>query len=163
MVTTLTSRRLSTQLINSGVQTVDVPVVELRSLPREWPSDFIGPYTKKSRWPILVLTSPFAAKCAVEIADTNPDIARIEWLAIGEGTHKACFEPGVTVSYCGMSRDSEQLVEYISENIANDSPLFVPRSSKSDSLFADSLTLLGFRVEAWTCLLYTSPSPRDED
>ena len=49
-----------------------------------------------------------------------------------------------------MSKDSEQLVEYISENIANDSPLFVPRSSKSDSLFADSLTLLGFRVEAWT-------------
>ena len=150
LVTTLTSRRLSTQLINSGVQTVDFPVVELRSLPREWPSDFIGPYTKKSRWPILVLTSPFAAKCAVEVADTNPDIARIEWLAIGEGTHKACFEAGVTVSYCGMSRDSEQLMEYISQNISNESELYIPRSSKSDKVFTDSLVSQGFRVRSWT-------------
>ena len=150
LVTTLTSRRLSTQLINSGVQTVDVPVVELSSLPREWPSDFIGPYTEKSRWPILVLTSPFAAKCAVEVADTNPDIARIEWLAIGEGTHKACFEAGVTVSYCGMSRDSEQLVEYISQNISNESELYIPRSSKSDKVFTDSLVSQGFRVRSWT-------------
>jgi len=150
LVTTLTSRRLSTQLIKCGIQTVDVPVVELKSLPRKWPTDFIDPNVERSRWPILVLTSPFSAKCAVEISDTNPDIARIEWLAIGEGTHKACFEAGVTVSYCGMSRDSEQLVEYISENISNDSPLYVPRSSKSDSFFADSLSLLGFRVEAWT-------------
>ena len=150
LVTTLTSRRLSTQLINSGVQTVDVPVVELSSLPREWPSDFIGPYTEKSRWPILVLTSPFAAKCAVEVADTNPDIARIEWLAIGEGTHKACFEAGVTVSYCGMSRDSKQLVEYISQNISNESELYIPRSSKSDKVFTDSLVSQGFRVRSWT-------------
>jgi len=150
LVTTLTSRRLSTQLINSGVQTVDVPVVELSSLPREWPSDFIGPYTEKSRWPILVLTSPFAAKCALEVADTNPDIARIEWLAIGEGTHKACFEAGVTVSYCGMSRDSEQLVEYISQNISNESVLYIPRSSKSDKVFTDSLVSQGFRVRSWT-------------
>jgi len=150
LVTTLTSRRLSTQLINSGVQTVDVPVVELSSLPREWPSDFIGPYTEKSRWPILVLTSPFAAKCALEVADTNPDIARIEWLAIGEGTHKACFEAGVTVSYCGMSRDSEQLVEYISQNISNESELYIPRSSKSDKVFTDSLVSQGFRVRSWT-------------
>ena len=150
LVTTLTSQRLSTQLINSGVQTVDVPVVELSSLQREWPADFIGPNTEKSRWPILVLTSPFAAKCAVEVADTNPDIARIEWLAIGEGTHKACFEAGVTVSYCGMSRDSEQLVEYISENISNESELYIPRSSKSDKVFTDSLTSRGFRVRSWT-------------
>ena len=150
LVTTLTSRRLSTQLNKCGVQTVDVPVVELKSLPEKWPSDFIDADAERSQWPILVLTSPFAAKCAIEISETNPDISRIEWLAIGEGTHKACFEAGVTVSYCGMSKDSEQLVEYISENIANDSPLFVPRSSKSDSLFADSLSFLGFRVEAWT-------------
>ena len=149
LVTTLTSNRLSTQLINNGVQTVDVPVVELNALPMEWPADFIEPDTEKSRWPILVLTSPFAAKCAVEVADANPDIARIEWLAIGEGTHKACFETGVTVSYCGMSRDSEQLVEYISQNISNDSELYVPRSSKSDKNFTDSLISLGFRVRSW--------------
>ena len=97
-----------------------------------------------------MLTSPFAAKCAVEVADTNPDIARIEWLAIGEGTHKACFEAGVTVSYCGMSRDSEQLVEYISQNISNESELYIPRSSKSDKVFTDSLVLQGFRVRSWT-------------
>ena len=150
LVTTLTSRRLSTQLVKFGVQTIDVPVVALNSLPMKWPTNFIDPDTEKSRWPVLVLTSPFAAKCAVEVSDTNPDIARIEWLAIGEGTHKACFEAGETVSYCGMSRDSEQLVEYITENISNDSPLYVPRSSKSDSFFTDSLSLQGFKVKSWT-------------
>ena len=150
LVTTLTSSRLSTQLRKNGVPSVDVPVVELEPIPTEWPADFIDSDSDKSQWPILVLTSPFAGKCAMEIAERNPDIARIEWLAIGEGTHKACFERGLTVSHCGMSRDSDQLVGYISRNISHDSPLYVPRSSKSDRLLTDSLSSLGFKVMAWT-------------
>ena len=71
--------------------------------------DFLAETTSKRDWPYLVLTSPFAAKCAVQAAASNPDIGRIPWLAIGEGTARACFRLGVTVAVCAKARNAQQL------------------------------------------------------
>jgi len=159
LVTTLTSDRLTSQLRKEGVPTLNVPVVKLRPLIDNWPVRFLEQFGVRSRWPILVLTSPFAAKCAVEVSKINPEIGQIGWLALGEGTHKACFEEGVTVSHCGMVGNSEQLLEYIVSNVKRETSLYVPRSSKSDYRFIESLVEKGFGVEHWIAYENMSITP----
>ena len=39
-------------------------------------------------------------KCAILAAESNPDIARIKWVAIGEGTARACFQRGYRRDLC---------------------------------------------------------------
>ena len=114
-----------------------------------WPRDFLSVESKKSSWPILVLTSPFAAKCAALVSKSNPEVAKIPWLTLGEGTHKACFQAGITAAYCGMAINSENLVTYIRDSLPPGSTLFVPRSSSSDQSFCTSLAKMGFLVRQW--------------
>jgi uroporphyrinogen-III synthase len=95
------------------------------------------------------LTSPFAAKCAIEVAKTNGDLNRIQWLAIGEGTARACFMRGVTVSICAKSRDSVELTEFIKHKIERNITLMIPRSNVGSTTFVDGLTDLGFNVKTW--------------
>lgn len=98
IISTLNSDRLANVLRNGGIDVVNTPVLNLQPLEKNWLSHFIDESTPRSNWPYLVLTSPFAAKCAVEVARQNGDLNRIQWLAIGEGTARACFRKGVTVS-----------------------------------------------------------------
>ena len=125
------------------------PVIELISRPDDWPIDFIDDNKSRSEWPYLVLTSPFAAKCAIEVSKVNSDLNRIQWLAIGEGTARACFLRGVTVSICAKARDSSELIDYIDKNIDRNIRLMVPRSNVAKRTLVDGLDDLGFSVDSW--------------
>ena len=149
LISTLNSDRLATILQNDGINVVNKPVIELVSKPDEWPKSFIDNNASRSDWPYLVLTSPFAAKCAIEVSKVNPDLNRIQWLAIGEGTARACFLRGVTVSICAKARDSRELIEYIDKNIDREIRLMIPRSNVAKNNLADELEELGFNIDNW--------------
>ncbi len=149
LISTLNSNRLAKVLANDGIPVLNKPVIDLVAQPQNWPEKFIEESTPRSQWPYLVLTSPFAAKCALEMAKQNGDLNRIQWLAIGEGTARACFKRGVTVSICAKARNSLELTEYIDQMIDRNIRLMVPRSNMASNEFVDSLTSLGFEVYSW--------------
>ena len=149
LISTLNSNRLARILQNDGINVVNQAVIELIPKADNWPSEFIDDSVSRSQWPYLVLTSPFAAKCAIEVAKTNGDLNRIQWLAIGEGTARACFMRGVTVSICAKSRDSVELTEFIKNKIERDITLMIPRSNVASTTFVDGLSELGFNVKTW--------------
>ena len=149
LISTLNSDRLATILQNDGINVVNKPVIELVSIPENWPKSFIDNDSSRSDWPYLILTSPFAAKCAIEVSKSNPDLSRIQWLAIGEGTARACFVRGVTVSICAKARDSIELIDYIDKNIDRKIRLMIPRSNVSNRKLSESLQELGFSTDSW--------------
>ena len=149
LISTLNSDRLATILQNDGINVVNKPVIELVSNPENWPKSFIDNDSSRSDWPYLILTSPFAAKCAIEVSKSNPDLNRIQWLAIGEGTARACFIRGVTVSICAKARDSIELIDYIDKNIDRKIRLMIPRSNVTNSNLSESLEDLGFSTDSW--------------
>ena len=148
-VSTLNSDRISNVLANNGIPMENMSVIDLSPSLDAWPRDFLSQYTSKRDWPYLVLTSPFAAKCAIIAAESNPDIARIQWLAIGEGTARACFQRGVTVAICAKARNSKELVAYIAENIDAKTPLLIPRSNVAPNDVVHNLEKLGFSIDHW--------------
>ena len=149
LVSTLNSNRLATVLQNNGINVVNKPVIDLVAKPENWPRSFIDESQPRSSWPYLVLTSPFAAKCAIEVSEQNIDLKRIQWLAIGEGTARACFLRGVTVSICAKARDSAELIQYIVENIDRGTKLMIPRSNVAKETLASSLAEYDFDVQSW--------------
>ena len=149
IVSTLNSDRLARILQNNSINVINQPVIELVAKPENWPTSFLNDNTPRANWPYLVLTSPFAARCAVEVAEHNPDLKRIQWLAIGEGTARACFMRGVTVSICAQARNSVELVDYINRMISRDITLMIPRSDVASSDLVDRLNALGFRTKSW--------------
>lgn len=148
-VSTLNSDRISMVLANNGIPMENISVIELNPVLDAWPRDFLNKFASKREWPYLVLTSPFAAKCAIIAAESNPDIARIQWLAIGEGTARACFRRGVTVAICAKSRNSNELVSYIAENIDSKTPLLIPRSNVAPNDVVHNLQRLGYSIDHW--------------
>ena len=149
IISTLNSDRLARILQNNSINVINQPVIELVAKPEKWPTSFLNDNTPRANWPYLVLTSPFAAKCAVEVAEHNPDLKRIQWLAIGEGTARACFMRGVTVSICAQARNSVELVDYINRMISRDITLMIPRSDVATSDLVDQLNSLGFTTKSW--------------
>lgn len=150
IVSTLNSDRLSLLLQSKGIPVVNQPVVTLSPIYSNWPSQFLDPDSNRSSWPYLVLTSPFAARCAVEISQQNEDIKRIQWMAIGEGTARACFRLGVTVSVCAQARNSKEFANFIIEKIPKSTPLLLPRSDVAPSFLNDVLTSEGYDLSVWT-------------
>ena len=149
IISTLNSDRLARILQNNSINVINQPVIELVAKPEKWPTSFLNDNTPRANWPYLVLTSPFAARCAVEVAEDNPDLKRIQWLAIGEGTARACFMRGVTVSICAQARNSVELVDYINRMISRDITLMIPRSDVASSDLVDRLNALGFSTKSW--------------
>ena len=149
IISTLNSDRLARILQNNSINVINQPVIELVAKPEKWPTSFLNDNTPRANWPYLVLTSPFAARCAVEVAEHNPDLKRIQWLAIGEGTARACFMRGVTVSICAQARNSVELVDYINRMISRDITLMIPRSDVASSYLVDRLNALGFSTKSW--------------
>jgi len=149
LISTLNSDRLANILQNNGINVLNKPVISLVPKEENWPKLFIDDSVSRSQWPYLVLTSPFAAKCAIQIAQENGDINRIQWLAIGEGTARACFKQGVTVSICAKSRNSKELADYIENNIDKSTKLMLPRSDVAPEYLIKRLTESGFEVEYW--------------
>ena len=149
LISTLNSDRLARILQNQDINVINKPVIELVPKPEMWPKAFLDESLSRSSWPYLVLTSPFAAKCAIEVAKTNPDLNRIQWLAIGEGTARACFMRGVTVSICAKARDSEQLTQYIDNMIDRSTELMIPRSNVASGELVENLRKLGFTTTTW--------------
>ena len=149
LISTLNSGRLARILQNQDINVINKPVIELVPKPEMWPNSFLDESAPRSKWPYLVLTSPFAAKCAIEVSKTNPDLNRIQWLAIGEGTARACFMRGVTVSICAKARDSEELIEYIDRMIGRSTELMIPRSNIASGELSDKLQKLGFTITTW--------------
>ena len=149
LISTLNSDRLARILQNQDINVINQPVIELVPKPEMWPKAFLDESSSRSSWPYLVLTSPFAAKCAIEVAKTNPDLNRIQWLAIGEGTARACFMRGVTVSICAKARDSEQLIQYIDNMIERSTELMIPRSNVASGELVENLRKLGFTTTTW--------------
>ena len=149
IISTLNSDRLARILQNNSINVINQPVIELVAKPENWPASFLNDNTPRANWPYLVLTSPFAARCAVEVAEHNPDLKRIQWLAIGEGTARACFMRGVTVSICAQARNSVELVDYINRMISRDITLMIPRSDVASSDLVDRLNALGFSTKSW--------------
>ena len=148
-ISTLNSDRISTVLANEGIGMANLSVIDLKPNLDSWPRDFLGQYTSKRQWPYLVLTSPFSARCAILAAKSNPDIARIKWVAIGEGTARACFQRGVTVAICAKARNSKEFFDYISSNIGTDTRLLLPRSSVAPETFSAHLKDAGYDVLDW--------------
>ncbi len=149
IISTLNSDRLARILQNNSINVINQPVIELVAKPENWPTSFLTDNTPRANWPYLVLTSPFAARCAVEVAEHNPDLKRIQWLAIGEGTARACFMRGVTVSICAQARNSVELVDYINRMISRDITLMIPRSDVASGDLVDQLNALGFSTKSW--------------
>ena len=149
LISTLNSDRLARILQNQDINVINKPVIELLPKPEMWPESFLDDTISRSKWPYLVLTSPFAAKCAIEVAKTNSDLNRIQWLAIGEGTARACFMRGVTVSICAKARDSEELIEYINRMVGRSTELMIPRSNVASGELAKNLRELGFTINTW--------------
>ena len=149
LISTLNSDRLANILQNDGINVLNKPVISLVPKSENWPKLFIDDNVSRSQWPYLVLTSPFAAKCAIQIAQENGDINRIQWLAIGEGTARACFKQGVTVSICAKSRNSKELADYIETNIDKSTKLMLPRSDVAPEYLLKRLVDSGFEVEFW--------------
>lgn len=149
LISTLNSDRLARILQNNAINVMNQPVIELVAKPENWPKAFLDNKAHRSSWPYLVLTSPFAAKCAIQVAKHNPDLNRIQWLAIGEGTARACFMRGVTVSICAQARNSAELIDYIKRMISRDTKLMIPRSDVASSDLVDTLDKLGFDVLSW--------------
>ena len=149
LISTLNSDRLARTLQNNDINVVNRPVLDLVPKPNNWPQDFLDDNRPRAEWPYLVLTSPFAARCAISVAQNNPEFSRIQWLAIGEGTARACFMRGVTVSICAKARNSEELIDYIDQMISRDNQLMIPRSDVASSYLVESLSNLGFEVNSW--------------
>ena len=149
LISTLNSNRLAKVLANEGIPVLNKPVIDLVAQPQNWPENFIEESTPRSQWPYLVLTSPFAAKCALEVAKENGDLNRIQWLAIGEGTARACFKRGVTVSICAKARNSSELIQYIDQMIDRNIKLMIPRSNMASNELVGSLSSMGFDVQSW--------------
>ena len=149
LISTLNSDRLANILQNNGINVLIKPVISLVPKAENWPKLFIDDTVSRSQWPYLVLTSPFAAKCAIKVAQENGDINRIQWLAIGEGTARACFKQGVTVSICAKARNSNELADYIENNIQKSTKLMLPRSDVAPEYLLKRLTESGFEVEYW--------------
>jgi len=149
LISTLNSDRLANILNNDGINILNQPVIELNSLSNNWPSNFLQEGTSRSKWPYLILTSPFAAKCAIEVAQSNNDLNRIQWLAIGEGTARACFMRGVTVSICASSRNSRELIDFIDKKISREINLMIPRSNVASQELVNELESLDFEVNSW--------------
>ena len=149
LISTLNSDRLANILQNNGINVLNKPVISLVPKAENWPKLFIDDTVSRSQWPYLVLTSPFAAKCAIKVAQENGDINRIQWLAIGEGTARACFKQGVTVSICAKARNSNELADYIENNIQKSTKLMLPRSDVAPEYLLKRLTESGFEVEYW--------------
>jgi len=149
IISTLNSGRLARVLQNKAINVINQPVLDLIALPEMWPESFLTDSISRSKWPYLVLTSPFAAKCAIEVAKVNPDLKRIQWLAIGEGTARACFMRGVTVSICAQARNSDELINYIDSKINREIELMIPRSNVASDYLVDRLSSLGFSVKSW--------------
>ena len=83
------------------------------------------------------------------MAKTNPDLKRIQWLAIGEGTARACFMRGVTVSVCAGARNSEELLAYIDKKLERNIELMIPRSNVASKDLVFGLEKLGFKTNSW--------------
>lgn len=149
LISTLNSDRLSNILSNKGINVLNKPVLDLLPKMENWPQGFIDARLSRSEWPYLVLTSPFAAKCAIQVAKQNGDINRIQWLAIGEGTARACFKQGVTVSICAKARNSVALADYIEANIDPKMKLMLPRSDVAPDTLLHRLKNFGFEVQFW--------------
>ena len=67
IISTLNSDRLARILQNNSINVINQPVIELVAKPENWPTSFLNDNTPRANWPYLVLTSPFAARCAVEV------------------------------------------------------------------------------------------------
>ena len=148
-ISTLNSNRISMVLANNGIEMTNLSVIDLQPNLDDWPRDFLKQYKSKRDWPYLVLTSPFSAQCAILAAESNPDIARIKWVAIGEGTARACFRRGVTVAICAKARNSMEFSDYICSNIDTRTKLLVPRSSVAPRDFVNQLEGAGYDVLDW--------------
>ncbi len=148
-ISTLNSDRISMVLANEGIEMTNISVIDLQPNLDAWPRDFLKQYKSKREWPYLVLTSPFSARCAILAAESNPDIARIKWVAIGEGTARACFRRGVTVAICAKARNSKEFLDYICSNIDTKTQLLIPRSSVAPTEFVLQLSDAGYDVVDW--------------
>ena len=149
IISTLNSDRISSVLNQSNIPMKNLPVVELIPNFESWPKDFLSPLASKKEWPYLILTSPFAAKCAIQISKQNQDIERIQWVAIGEGTARACFREGVTVAVCAKARNSEELLQFINSNLSKNTNLLIPRSNLASDDLENGLKEYGFEVKSW--------------
>ena len=149
IISTLNSDRISSVLNQSNIPMKNLPVVELIPNFESWPKDFLSSRASKKDWPYLILTSPFAAKCAIQISKQNLDIERIQWVAIGEGTARECFREGVTVAVCAKARNAEELLNFICSNLSTNTNLLLPRSNLASNDLENGLKEYGFEVKSW--------------
>ena len=149
LISTLNSERLAMRLQSEGIRVVNHPVLDLQPLKGNWPHLNLDTISDRRKWPLLLLTSPFAARCAAEISESIPEYRRIQWVAIGEGTARACFKLGITASICGRARNSKDFATYIREHIEPTNLLLLPQSNRADDSFGEALKQSGFEVQRW--------------
>jgi len=149
LVSTLNSERMGNKLRNMGIEVLNTPVIELSEIRNNWPEFHLDATIPRNQWPILILTSPFASRCASMMVEEIPDLGKIQWLAIGSGTARSCFRHGNPASICANASNSKELENYIKENIPSNVNLLIPRSSVGNNNMANNLKTAGFTVNSW--------------
>ena len=149
LVSTLNSDRMKNKLRDIGIEVLNTPVIELTEIEDNWPEFRLNFSLPRNDWPILVLTSPFASRCASKMIEVIPDLGRIQWLAIGAGTARSCFQYGNPASICANAKNSKELEEYIKKNIPQCVPLLIPRSNVGTENMVNNLRKSGFTVNSW--------------
>tara|TARA_Y100001934_G_scaffold7738_2_gene10456 strand:- start:993 stop:2681 length:1689 start_codon:yes stop_codon:yes gene_type:complete len=149
LVSTLNSDRMRVKLGDIGIEVLNTPVIELTEIKDNWPEFRLNFSIPRNKWPILVLTSPFASKCASKMIEVIPDLGRIQWLAIGAGTARSCFQHGNPASICANAKNSKELEKYIKKNISKCVPLLIPRSNVGTDDMVNNLRKSGFTVSSW--------------
>lgn len=149
LISTLNSERMANKLNDKGIEVVNIPVIELKEIRKNWPEFNLDTSLPREEWPIMVLTSPFASRCASKMVDYIPDLAKIQWLAIGAGTARSCFQNGNPASMCANAKNSRELEDYIKDNIPTNVELLIPRSSAGNELMKNNLEMFGYSVISW--------------
>ena len=149
LISTLNSERMGNKLSNRGIEVINIPVIELTEIRKNWPEFNLDTSLPRDEWPIMVLTSPFASRCASKMVDHIPDLAKIQWLAMGAGTARSCFQNGNPASICANAGSSRELERYIRENIPITVKLLIPRSSVGNERMKNNLKKFGYIVDSW--------------
>ncbi|MBL72398.1 MAG: hydroxymethylbilane synthase [Euryarchaeota archaeon] len=150
LITTASSNRLTDEAALSNVTVVHQQVLSFEHMTEGWPKDIIPEGAPRRTWPLLLLSSPSAARMVIEGLHLCPDLARLPWAALGRGTALAALERGHTVAFCAEAEDGASFAAALIDAFAADVPLLLPRSDQARPALLEGLEAAGRQVQAWT-------------
>ena len=144
----LGAQRIS-RLLPPDVHVASLPATKVESFERDWPSDRVDLEGPRRQWPWLLISSPTAARVAVERAERDPLWGRLPWCALGEGTARALLAAEVPPNLAAQAQDGQSFATYVGKVLDPECPLFVPHSARGGRGLVDTLRAAGRTVVAW--------------